>query len=182
MKRFLFTFILIMLVLFGMKMLPSVQQAVVEPWTTLIARASIAIVRWLEPNVITFGRVMRSPSANFGVSVDPLCSGLEACIVLTAGILAFPATWRERLGGLLLGFIAVQTVNLVRIVSLFFIGKTWGQHAFDIAHTYVWQALIVLSVIIFWLLWVRYVSRNQQRRDAERDAARTFHWPMEDVK
>lgn len=181
MKRFLFIFVIILLALFGLKMLPSVQQAVVEPWTSLVARVSIAIVQWIEPDVITFGRVVRSPTVAFGISVDPLCSGLEACIVLTAGILAFPATWGERLLGLLLGFIVVQAVNLVRIVSLFFIGQ-WNPKLFDIAHLIVWQALIMLTVIVIWLLWVRYVGNNQRRRDAEREAARTFHWPLEDVK
>lgn len=169
MKRFLLTFLLIALALFGVKMLPPVQHAVVEPWTALIARASAFVVRLIDPGA-TFlhGRVLYSPSPHFRLSVDPVCSGLEACIVLTAALLAFPATWGERLRGLLPGILALQTINLVRLVSLFFIGKKGGQQAYDIAHTFVWQALIVLSVFCIWLLWVRYVGNNQRRRDAER--------------
>ncbi|MBR6975485.1 MAG: exosortase H [Ottowia sp.] len=169
MKRFLLTFLLIALALFGIKMLPPVQHAVVEPWTALIARASAFVVRLIDPGAIFLhGRVLYSPSPHFRLSVDPVCSGLEACIVLTAALLAFPATWGERLRGLLPGILALQTINLVRLVSLFFIGKKGGQQAYDIAHTFVWQALIVLSVPCVWLLWVRYVGNNQRRRDAER--------------
>lgn len=169
MKRFFLTFLLIALALFGVKMLPPVQHAVVAPWTALVARASAFFVHLIDPDAIFLhGRVLYSPSPRFRITIDPACSGLEACIVLTAALLAFPATWGERLRGLLPGILALQTINLVRLVSLFFIGKKGGQQAYDIAHTYVWQALIVFSVFCIWLLWVRHVGRNQRRRDAER--------------
>lgn len=182
MKRFVPVFLLILAALFGIKLLPAVQQAVVLPWTATIGRASAFFVLLLDPGAIAHGREIYSPQAQFGLSVDPLCSGLEACIVLFSGILAYPALWRERFLGLVLGFAALQTVNLVRIITLFFIGKAGGSRAFDIAHTYVWQALLMLCVLAFWLLWVRYANRCQQRRDEAREAARAFHWPMEDVK
>ena len=70
MKRFFIVFALIQLVLFGLKMLPSVQQAVVEPWTSLIARASAFIVRLFDPSALSYGRVLHSPSADFAISIE----------------------------------------------------------------------------------------------------------------
>ena len=169
MKRFFFVFLIIQAVLFGVEMLQPVQQAVVEPWTSLIARASAFIVRLFDPSALSYGRVLYSPSADFGISIEAGCNGVEATIVLIAAILAFPATWGERFWGLVLGFLAVQSVNLLRVVSLFFLGQ-WNYKIFEFAHLYMWQALIMLDVLVVWLLWMRYVARSQRRRDAARDA------------
>jgi len=55
--------------------------------------------------------------------------------------------------------VAVQLLNVVRVISLFYIGQ-WNREAFEWAHQYVWQALIMLDVLIVWLIWVRRVPRD----------------------
>ena len=84
--------------------------------------------------------------------------GLEATIVLVAAILAFPAPWKRKFLGLSIGIAAVQGLNIIRVISLFYLGQ-WSLDAFDFAHQYLWQALIMLDVLIVWLLWVRTVPR-----------------------
>ena len=53
-----------------------------------------------------------------------------------------------------MGFVAVQGLNVVRAISLFYLGP-WSTPVFKFAHEYLWQALIMLDVLIVWLLWVR---------------------------
>jgi hypothetical protein len=48
----------------------------------------------------------------------------------------------------------VQGLNIVRVISLFYLGQ-WNYRVFEWAHLYVWQALIMLDVLIVWLVWVR---------------------------
>ena len=67
-----------------------------------------------------------------------------------------------KLWGLGLGLMSVQGVNLLRVVSLFFLGQ-WNLQVFEFAHLYMWQALIMLDVLIVWLLWMRYVARHEKR-------------------
>ena len=55
---------------------------------------------------------------------------------------------------LVLGFLAVQGLNVVRVISLFYLGQ-WNTQVFNFAHEYLWQALIMLDVLIVWLLWIR---------------------------
>ena len=50
--------------------------------------------------------------------------------------------------------VAVQGLNIIRVISLFYLGQ-WDLAAFEWAHLYVWQALIMLDVLIVWLIWVR---------------------------
>jgi exosortase H (IPTLxxWG-CTERM-specific) len=86
---------------------------------------------------------------------------VEAAIVLIAGMLAFPAPWRMKIVGILIGIAAVQVANLLRVISLYYLGK-WNTQIFEFAHLYLWQALIMLDVLIVWLLWMRSVARQQR--------------------
>ena len=48
----------------------------------------------------------------------------------------------------------------MRVISLFYLGQ-WDFRIFEWAHLYVWQALIMLDVMIVWLLWVRTLPRAE---------------------
>ena len=170
MGRFFLVFLSVQAVLFGVEMLNVVQEAVVQPWTGLVTSASASIIHFFDPSAISHGRVVQSADSGFGISIEPGCNGVEAAIVLLAAVLAFPSSWKMKFWGLALGFVAVQSVNLLRVVSLFFIGQ-WNMQIFEFAHLYMWQALIMLDVLIVWLLWMRYVARHDAAaRDASSDA------------
>jgi len=159
MVRFFVVFLVLLAALFALELTPWAQAWVVIPWTNLLAQVSTAIVTLFDPNVIASGKVIRSATNGFAVSIEAGCNGVEATIVLVAAMLAFPAPWRYRLAGLAIGFVAVQALNIVRIISLFYIGQ-WSYAVFEWAHLYVWQALIMLDVLVVWLLWVRRVPRT----------------------
>lgn len=80
-------------------------------------------------------------------------------------MVAFPASWRLKLIGIAIGILAVQGVNLLRIISLYYLGK-WNMQVFEFAHLYLWQALIMLDVLIVWLLWMQMVARRTERTHA----------------
>lgn len=60
---------------------------------------------------------------------------------------------RQKLIGVLAGFLAVQILNVGRVVSLFYLGQ-WDKEIFDFAHLYLWQALIILDAFIVFLVWL----------------------------
>lgn len=161
MLRFFLTFVVLQLGLFGINMLSVVQQHVVLPWTALLARGCVALVTLFDDSAAAAGKVLWNTATGFGVSIEPGCNGVEACIVLFAGVMAFPSSWRYKLMGLAMGFVAVQLLNMVRIISLFYLGQ-WNMEVFNFAHEYLWQALIMLDVLVVWLLWVRAVARAEQ--------------------
>jgi exosortase H (IPTLxxWG-CTERM-specific) len=158
MLRFFVSFLLLQAVLFGAELTPWVQQHFVVPWTNTLAAISAAAVTLFDPGVVASGKVLRSSANGFAVSIEAGCNGVEATIVLVAAIVAFPASWRRKLAGLAAGIVAVQGLNIVRVVSLFYLGQ-WSYAAFEWAHLYVWQALIMLDVLIVWLVWVRTLPR-----------------------
>jgi len=154
--RFFVVFLLLLGVLFGLELTPWAQQWFVEPWTARLATISTSLVTLFDGSVHASGNVISSAKSGFAVSIEAGCNGVEATIVLLAAILAFPAPWKHKLAGLAVGIVAVQGLNVVRVISLFYIGQ-WDFAVFEWAHQYVWQALIMLDVLVVWLIWVRRV-------------------------
>jgi exosortase H (IPTLxxWG-CTERM-specific) len=146
-------------VLFGLELTPWVREWLVMPWTNALASISTWIVTLFDGNVVAAGKIMRSTTNGFAVSIEAGCNGVEATLVLLAAMLAFPAPWRHKAIGLVVGVFAVQLLNILRVISLFYLGQ-WNYDAFEWAHLYVWQALIMLDVLVVWLIWVRRVPRT----------------------
>jgi len=154
MIRFFVVFVALQAGLFAAELTPWAQEYFVVPWTNALAAISAWLVTLIDPNVAATGKVLQSTRNGFAVSIESGCNGVEATIVLVAAILAFPASWKRRLIGLAVGIIAVQGLNIVRVISLFYLGQ-WDLRVFEWAHLYVWQALIMLDVLVVWLVWVR---------------------------
>jgi len=161
-SRFFLVFAAVLVALFAVQLTPPVQSALVVPWTEALARVSARLITLGDSNVVAFGKMLQSTRNGFTVSIESGCNGVEAALVLIAAMLAFPAPWRHRAIGIGAGLFAVQALNVVRVISLFYLGQ-WSLRAFEWAHLYLWQALIMLDVLIVWLVWIRAVP-------AERDA------------
>jgi exosortase H (IPTLxxWG-CTERM-specific) len=160
MVRFFLWFLVLQAALFGLELTPWAQQWFVVPWTNTLAAISAGIVKLFDPQVLAHGKVLKSATNGFEVSIEAGCNGVEATIVLVSAVLAFPASWRRKLVGLAIGIIAVQGLNVVRVISLFYLGQ-WNFNVFEWAHLYVWQALIMLDVLVVWLLWIRTLPRPE---------------------
>jgi exosortase H (IPTLxxWG-CTERM-specific) len=158
MGRFIGIFVLVLSVLFGLEMLEPVHTRIVEPFTSFIATVSAWLIIPFDDSVIAYGRVLRDSSTGFAVSIEAGCNGVEATIVLIAAVLAFPATWIQRVQAITLGFFAIQIANLLRIISLFYIGQ-WDIDIFNWVHLYLWPVLIMLDVLVVFILYLRYISK-----------------------
>lgn len=165
MLRFLTLFVVIVVALFAAELTPPAQHALVVPWTEVVARLSAALITPFDSHVLAYGRVLQSTADGFAVSIEAGCNGVEACLLLVAAMLAFPAPWMRKVVGIAGGVLAVQLLNLVRVVSLFYLGQ-WNRSAFEWAHLYVWQTLIMVDVLVVWLIWLRWVRNGDPARAA----------------
>jgi exosortase H (IPTLxxWG-CTERM-specific) len=80
-------------------------------------------------------------------------------LMLWAAMLAFPSPWIQKLKGLAAGTVAIHLLNLVRIISLFYLGQ-YNTGWFDFAHLYIWESLIMLGTMVIFSLWVQQLRRN----------------------
>ncbi|NDH41115.1 MAG: exosortase H [Gammaproteobacteria bacterium] len=161
MARFLLTFGGVLIGLFTLEMLKPVQETIIQPFTGLLAMLSTAIILPFDDSVIAQGRVLRDAATGFAVSIEAGCNGVEAAIVLIAGIMAFPARTTHKLVAISAGFIFVQALNIVRIISLFYLGQ-WNYSVFEWFHLYLWPVLIMLDVLVVFALYLSWLGRHAQ--------------------
>ena len=158
MKRFFLLFCALLLILFSLELWRPVQHFAVVPWTHALARLSGAVASFFDADVVAQGSLLLDRRNGSGVSIEAGCNGVEACLMLIAAMLAFPTGWRQKLKGVAIGVVAVQAVNVLRVISLFYLLR-WDAEVFNFAHLYLWQALIMLDVLVVWLLWIRRLPR-----------------------
>mgnify|MGYP001820500844 CR=1 FL=1 len=166
MIRFFILFTVLLVGLFTLEILQPAEKYVILPFTSVIADVSVWIIQLFDDNVMSISNVIRDKTTGFGVRIERGCNGVEALIILFAAIFAFPAPIKNKLIGFAIGFVAIQGLNLVRIVSLFYLGQ-WNQVAFEWFHLYLWQALIILDALVVWLVWLRTLPQARARRQQE---------------
>ncbi len=165
MLKFAILFPVYLIVLFVLELLAPIDKHVIAPWTSFLADVSAWLMHTFDSKVAVHGNIVASTTTGFAIAIERGCNGVEAVIILVAAMLAYPARWGERLLGILIGFFCVQAVNLVRIISLFYLGN-WNRTWFDWFHLYVWQALIVLDALVVFLIWLSWIRRRElARRD-----------------
>ena len=149
-SRFLVMFLVILGVSFTVVALKPVNDAFVVPYTTLIAKVSGNVLRLLGEDITINGCLLRSP--RFAVTIYNGCNGLITSLIFVSGVLAFPARWSAKLIGVVGGLLAIQVINLIRIVSLFYIGIYLPQF-FNQSHIFIWQSLVILAGVTLWIIW-----------------------------
>lgn len=150
------TFLMILVALFTLELIPFVHEAIIIPFTGFVAYISAGVASFFDSTIQAEGIVMRSLANGTAVKIMPGCNGVEAMICLAAAILAFTTSWKHKIIGLIVGFVAIQLLNIVRIISLFYLLQ-WNKEWFEWAHLYVWQALIILDALIIFILWIRWL-------------------------
>jgi len=103
------------------------------------------------------GSLISSPDFSMGIVFD--CTGIVAMAILASAVLAYPCRAKQKAIGIALGVAALFVLNLVRTVSLFFIGSHFSSGFFDTAHMLIWQPVMIAVAIVFWLFWVEKLAR-----------------------
>jgi len=162
---FLGRFLLLLLAFYVIVASRPVNDHVIVPFTHGIAAASARILTALGEPVAVSGTELRSDT--FSVNIENGCNGVETALLLAAAVLAFPASWLPRLTGFLLGFAAIQLLNLVRVVSLVWIGRH-RPALFNSSHTVLWQSAVVLFGVLLFLFWASRQTRRGREEEPEK--------------
>ncbi len=85
------------------------------------------------------------------------CDGSGVLFLISAAVVAFPASWRMRAIGVLLGVVLVYALNLTRLTGLYFVAA-YHVPWFLPLHTYFIPSLLVVIVALFFMGWVARAS------------------------
>lgn len=131
-----------------------------DSWLNHATAAMLAGALWLlGAGGQTVGTVVTSKI--FSAEIITECTAIFPIMIFLAAVIAYPSGCKKKLWGILLGVPAILFVNLIRLVSLFYIGYLFPS-VFEAAHLLVWQSLIIFFAVLFWLIWVElFVYRGQ---------------------
>ncbi len=164
MTRFVLMFAVLLIGAFVFYLLPWGQVYMSTPITTAVAKVSVTVMMLFDESVVSQGIAIHDSITGQGIEVVAGCNGMEAVIILFAAVFAFPATFPQKFIGFAAGFFAIHALNIVRIISLYYLAKhsmTW----FEWFHLYVWQMLIILDALVVWLLWLRWINKGKPQRN-----------------
>jgi exosortase H (IPTLxxWG-CTERM-specific) len=155
-----FRFVLIfggcMLFAFGILLTPAVQSLDVR-FSSGLVRLSQGLILACGGHATRDAAILRAPGG-FGVEMRDGCNAINVTILLWSAVLAFPAPWKMKALGLAAGSAIIQAVNLVRFISLFYVGQ-YSMSWFEFAHAYLWESLLVLDTMVVFWAWARRAAR-----------------------
>ena len=96
----------------------------------------------------------------FSMRIVHECTAVEPSGILAIAVLAYPAPFRARIAGVVMGLALLQAINLFRLVTLFLIGEHFST-AFDFVHGDGWQVLFLILAVGMWLLWLQWLNRSE---------------------
>ncbi len=155
--RFVLLFAAVMVVYYAFSATPLFAKQLGPGHLRLSAAVSSSVLGVLGEETQRIDMMVASP--RFSVNIRRGCDAIEPSVLLVAAILAFPVPFRGKWPGILVGVLAVQLLNLIRIVSLYYTGVFYPK-AFDMMHIEIWQPVFILMVLLFWLIWVFWTLRR----------------------
>lgn len=161
-KRFAITYLVLMGVFFFLIGFTPLQKIVdINGLYTQVIVATTAKVLGIMSIPCTYqGSIIQLPSIALDVKFG--CNGLEAVMIYSVAVIAYPASWKKKLIGISAGFIVIQVVNILRIAGLAYAGVHF-QSLFEYFHIYVAQGMMIaVSLGVFFL----YLNYAQERRGA----------------
>ncbi len=163
--RFVITYVLLMGVFFLLLGLKPVQDVVDinGGYSNAIVFMTAKILGLLGVASTVQGSVIHLPSISLDVEFG--CNGLEAVMIYSVAVLTFPATWKNRLLGIVAGFLVIQVLNLIRIVALAYAG-VYHRDLFDLIHLYVAQGVMIAVALATFVLYLTYMSHGQGKKEA----------------
>ena len=103
--------------------------------------------------------VIKLPSIALDVKFG--CNGLEAVMIYAVAVIAFPAPWRNKLIGIVGGFVAIQVINFIRIASLAYSAIRF-KSLFEYIHIYVAQGLMIGVSLGIFFIYLNHAKNSEQ--------------------
>jgi exosortase/archaeosortase family protein len=129
----------------------------VDAWGIRITLLSVrAVLLGLGRHVERTGDTLSVGTTSIQIGAD--CSPHLPYLIFAGGVLALPATWRQRAVGLAIGAVAIHLFNVARILTLFAV-RAARPEWFDFVHVYLWQIGTIVAVVAAFLAWLQWTGR-----------------------
>ena len=154
MKRFIYLYALYMVLAFLLVDYKPIHDflRLDEFYTSAVVALSEKLIALLGIAVSSDGKFLHLGSAVMEVKFG--CNGLEAILLFVAAVLAYPASWKMRMTGIVVGSTLLQFFNLVRIAVLAWVLEYHGD-IFVLMHEYITQSIMIALAFVTFLLYLQ---------------------------
>ncbi len=130
-----------------------------------IVSVSASVINVMTPaeNVKAEDNKLQSPKAILEVVRG--CDGSGSIFLMIAAIVAFSATLKNKLLGVLVGFSLLYIINQIRIIGLYFV-VAYHREWFLPIHTYFAPTLIILISCLFFAWWAMMANEPSASQQA----------------
>ena len=115
----------------------------------------ILTVAGLNPNVHELLISIPVRNGSWGAVISWDCTGWKSLLAFFALVMATDYPNKRKLAGLLLLPI-IFAVNLLRVAFMFFYVNAFDLANYQIVHAVIWSWGLILTIIVLWLIWIRY--------------------------
>jgi len=161
MARFLGIYIILVIIGMGLLELPMLD-AFYRYFGIVLAALSGIIIHLVDAQVNIAGAVLSQPNGGFSIEVTTECQAIELTWLYCAAILAWTATWKDKLGWILLGIVLIQILNVIRLISLIYLGH-WYPDYFVMIHENFYPMFFGIMVILLFLNWIIFIHSRDVR-------------------
>ena len=105
--------------------------------------------------------IISTPHA--ALEINHECTGVFVLLVYAMFVLAYPATWAQRLRGISIGFVTLTAINMIRLAALTVIASRLPDW-FAYFHEYFFQGLFIALLAVLASLWTEQVRRATVRQ------------------
>jgi exosortase H (IPTLxxWG-CTERM-specific) len=98
----------------------------------------------------------------FAVEIIDECTGVFEMVIYIVAVLAFSASIRHKIVGIVAGVPIIYLFNVIRVWVLMVAGATsWDLFVF--LHLYLWQVTLVLIIASVWIGWLYLVVFREKK-------------------
>ncbi len=120
------------------------------------ARLAGAVIAIFDPTAVAAGTEIQG---QYAVKIVKGCDAMEAKILFVSAVLAFPTSLGRKLLAAGAGLLALTTLNVLRIASLYYAGMAFPKLV-DVLHLEVWPlVLVVFAGLLF--LWFAALTTDR---------------------
>jgi len=105
------------------------------------------------------GSLIKLPSIALDVKFG--CNGLEAVMIYSVAVIAFPSRWKHKLMGMVGGFLALQIINILRIALLAY-SAVYLKSLFEYFHIYIAQGMMIAVSLGIFFIYLNYAKSPQK--------------------
>lgn len=158
-----FRFVAIMAIFMGI-VLPiyrdEILGRILAPFSKLTAQIVVILIHWSGQEAVRIATLICHPDG-FVYEISYVCTGFLPIAFLIVAILSYSADLRTKALGLAAGVFLLLVFNLMRLVHLFYLG-IHKPAVFDLAHSILWHAFMILAVLGLWFGWTRCAFRRDE--------------------